>query len=133
MVENMSSKHKWRINVRNLETNMRVGCDPKERDPQRIRINVMIEGEYDFKPDKLDQCINYDVVYKFVTQEWPKLPHTILLETRVNDLLEYIFRSDDRVAFVRASLEKPDIFHEVESVGIETEWTREDYERYSPK
>lgn len=108
---------------------MRVGCDPKERELQRIHVNVIMEGEYAVKPQSLDQCINYDIVYKLVTQEWPKLAHTTLLETRIVELLEYIFRKDDRITYAKVSLDKPDIFPEIESIGLEAEWTRKDFER----
>jgi len=126
----MSSKQKWRFNIRNLETRMRIGCDPKEHEPQRILVNVVMEGEYSAAPQSLEQCINYDLVYRLVTQEWPALPHTILLETRIRELLEYIFRADERISYAKVSLDKPDIFPEIESIGIEAEWTRADYLRY---
>ncbi len=126
----MSLKQKWRFNIKKLETRMRVGCNPKEREPQRIYVNAIMEGEYVLEPQSLDECINYDIIHHLVTREWPKLPHTILLETRINELLEYIFRTDDRITYAKVSLEKPDIFPEMESVGIEAEWTREDFIRY---
>ena len=129
MVVNMSYNQKWRIYVKNLETRMRVGCSPHEHEPQRIFVNATIEGEYSAHPETLDQCINYDTIYKLVTQEWPKLPHTTLLETRICELLEYIFRSDNRIQYVKLSLVKPDIFPEIESIGLEAEWTRSDFER----
>ena len=127
----MPAKQLWRFHVKNLATQMCIGCDPKEREPQRIFVNAVIEGEYSAKPQSLAECINYDIIYRIVTQEWPKLPHTILLETRIRELLEYIFRTDERITFARVSLAKPDIFPEMESIGLEAEWTRADFKRIS--
>jgi dihydroneopterin aldolase len=129
MVENMSSKRKWRINVKNMETRLRVGCTPEEHEPQRIFVNAVVEGEYDAVPQSIDQCINYDIIYARVVKEWPKLPHTVLLETRIRELLEHIFRMDDKVAYAKVSLCKPDVFAEAEAIGVEAEWTRADFER----
>ena len=129
MVENMSFKQKWRIYINSLEVVMRVGCAPHEREPQRIWLNVTIEGQYPVQPEVLEDCINYDLVYKFVTGTWPGLPHTILLETRMVELLEFIFASDAKVDYAKVAMLKPDIFKEVATIGLEAEWTREDYER----
>lgn len=123
---------KWRVHVRNLEIMMRVGCAPEEREPQRVQVSVIIEGVYPVRPQRLDECINYDLVYQLVAKQWPNLPHTILLETRITELLEYIFRSDSRVQYAKVALLKPDIFPEVEAVGLEAEWTRADFERVVP-
>lgn len=108
---------------------MRVGCDPREHEPQRIFVNVTIEGNYAAKPKHLSECINYDLVYHKIMKEWPSRPHTQLLETRIAELLEYIFRSDERVTRAKVSLSKPDVFPEVESIGLEAEWTREEFEQ----
>lgn len=130
----MSSKNatqRWRINIRNMETTIRIGIHPHEKKPQRVLINTTVEGVYPAAPTKIGDCFNYDLIQRLVVQEWPKQPHVDLLETYVSELLMFIFRSDDRVDFARASVCKPDIFPEAQSVGVEAEWTRADFERYS--
>jgi dihydroneopterin aldolase len=92
-------------------------------------VNVIIEGAYSVRPQSLEQCINYEKIYQLVTQEWPRRPHVILLESYITELLEYTFRSDERVTYVKASIAKPDIFPDAESIGVEAEWTRKDFER----
>ena len=44
MVGNMSSKQKWRINVKNMATQLRVGCTPDEHEPQRIFVNAVVDA-----------------------------------------------------------------------------------------
>ena len=109
---------------------MSIGIYPHECKPQRVLVNVVVEGKYPVKPQSIAECFNYEHVHNLVIGQWPKRPHIDLLETAVNELLEYIFRSDQRVANVKVCLAKPDIFSEAESVGVETEWTRADFERY---
>ena len=125
----MSFKQHWRVNVKNLETIIRIGIHANEQQPQRVFVNAMIEGVYPAKPQSIADCFNYDHIHALVVQEWPKRQHVNLLETYVAELLEFIFRSDARVDFARASVCKPDIFPQAQSVGVEAEWTRKDFER----
>ena len=129
----MSSNQRWRINVENLEARIKVGIHPHEREPQRVLVNAIIEADYARKPKTIADCYNYEHVHHLVTKEWPKRPHVELLETYVTELLEYIFRSDKRVVWVRVSLSKPDVFTEAKSVGVEAQWSLKDFERYSPR
>ncbi|MEQ1790104.1 MAG: dihydroneopterin aldolase [Rickettsiales bacterium] len=133
MVANMSSKglkHRWRVHVKNLETSIGVGIHAHEIEKQRVRINVTIEGEYPAKPQLIEDCFNYDYINQLVMDEWSKKPHKLLLENCVVELLEHIFICDKRVDFARVHICKPDIFPHAESVGAETEWTREDFENF---
>lgn len=126
----MSSEQCWRINIRNIATKIAVGIHDHEKTPQRVLVNVTVESLYAPKPDSIDECFNYDHVRRLVVEEWPGRQHIPLLETCVTGLLEYIFRTDLRVVYAKASVCKPDIFPEVDSVGVEAEWTRADYERF---
>jgi dihydroneopterin aldolase len=125
----MSSKQHWRINIKNVATTIRVGIHPHEQEPQRVFVNGSVEGNFPVHPKSIADCFNYDHIYDLVVKEWPKRPHTPLLETLVAELLEHIFLLDSRVDFARASVCKPDIFPEAEAVGVEAEWTRADFER----
>lgn len=126
----MSSNQKWRVYIKNLETRIRVGIHAHEQEIQRVIINATIEAEYAAKPRSIDDCFNYDHLHDWVVQEWPKRPHTALLEHCVVELLEHIFRADKRISFARVSVCKPDIFPQADSVGVEAEWTRADFKRH---
>lgn len=129
--ECMSSEtQRWRINIRNIETFVRIGIHAQEKvQPQRVVVNATVEGIYSAIPKQIDECFNYDPVRSLVVKEWPARAHVDLLETYVTELLAFIFKSDSRVEFARASVCKPDIFPEAQSVGVEAEWTRKDFER----
>lgn len=125
----MSSDQRWRVFVKNLETKIRIGIHPHEREPQRVRVNAVIEADYPVKPQSIKECFDYDHIHRLVIHEWPKREHIALLETGVTELLEYTFKMDPRVVKAKVSLCKLDIFSEAESVGVEAEWTREDFEQ----
>jgi dihydroneopterin aldolase len=125
----MSSDMRWRINIRELTAQLMVGIHAHERQPQRILVNITVEGHYPARPQSIKDCICYEKIYRLVTEEWTKRTHTELLESLIVELLEFVFRKDSRVAFAKVSLCKPDAFANAERVGVEAEWTREDFER----
>jgi hypothetical protein len=59
---------------------------------------------------------------------WPQSDHTPLLETRFNELIEYIFNSDRRIRDVCLELYKTNAFANIESVGLEREVSRRQFE-----
>ena len=126
---NMSSDMRWRVHVKNLETRIAIGIHDHEKTPQRIIVNAAIDVIYPARPPSIEQCFDYDHVHRLVVGEWPRRVHIPLLESCTVELLEYIFRTDDRVVFAQVSVRKPDIFSEAESMGVEAEWTRADFER----
>lgn len=126
----MLPNHSWRVLVKDLEATIGVGVHMHERKPQRILVNVMVEGLYPAKPQNLKDCYNYDHIHLLVTEAWPKKEHTLLLEECAVELLSYIFHSDSRVTKVRVGVCKPDVYEKAHSVGVETEWTREEFNKF---
>ncbi len=127
------SSNRWRVYVTNLETFLRIGIYAAEKKPQRVIVNASIEADYAVRPKTIAECISYEHVYTLVAQEWPQRGHVELLETYIAELLEYIFRLDDRIVYVKVSLCKPDVFAEAQAVGVEAQWTRGDFERLKSK
>lgn len=124
-------KHRWRVYLKDLETTIGVGIHAHELIKQRVIVNVTVEGEYPAKPADINDCFNYEYIYKLVVSEWPNKEHKQLLEHCVVELLENIFRYDSRVDYAKVQACKPDIFESVQAVGVETEWTRKDFERFT--
>ena len=126
----MLSDMTWRINIKNMQTKIRVGiCDHEKLQAQNILINAVIDSEYSAQPESIEECFNYDSIYQLVVVEWPQKTHIDLLETWAFELLSYIFNSDKKVKYAKVSITKPDIYKEAESVGVEAEWTREDFNK----
>lgn len=122
-------KHRWNIHIKNMETTIGVGIHPHERVKQRVFVNVTVEGEYPAKPQVIEDCFNYDYIHNLVVEKWPNREHKLLLENCVTELLEHIFRCDERVNRASVRVCKPDIFPGVEAVGVETTWTRADFKK----
>ena len=125
----MSSEQRWRIHVKNMQTNICIGLHSHEQVPQRVLVNATIEMLGPTRPESIEDCFNYDHVRKLVVGEWPQRAHVFLLESYVTELLEHIFHIDPRVVYAKASVCKPDIFADTEAVGVEAEWTRVDFEQ----
>lgn len=109
-----------RITVKNLETEARVGLHPWEQHPQRLNrllINVDLYAHLDGKTDGVKPSVDYDDIRNSV-KNWPTRPHTLLLETLVEELVELCFRNP-RVEACKVSIVKPDIFNEAEGAGVE--------------
>jgi FolB domain-containing protein len=121
--------HLWKVHVKNLKSHIGVGIHDHEKNKQRILVNVVVEGHYPELPKHINDCFDYDHIHELVVNEWPKKAHKPLLENCVIELLEYIFRSDERVERASVRVCKPDIFPNAESVGVECQWTREDFQR----
>lgn len=110
--------------IRDCEVDLRVGvCAHEKIRPQRVIVNVEIEAVAahafnDREDADLANVINYATIRDFICLELPKQEHTPLLETVAERIIRFCF-DDPQVVKVSARLEKPRIFPETESVGIE--------------
>jgi len=107
--------------LRRVEVEVQVGLHPWELHPEKpTRLWVDVEL-YAFNPPRrptgLYDVIDYDRVRNFICA-WRQRPHTPLLETLAEELVEFGFE-DERVDAVRVSLLKPDIFNETHGAGVE--------------
>lgn len=129
----LSKKTNWRIKITNMETNIKIGIHEQEKTPQRIVLDASIDCQYDGFPQNIVECFNYDIIYRLVTQDWPKRSHIDLIETCIIEFMTYVFSSDPKAQNVTVSIMKPDIFSNTEAVGVEAAWSRNDYEQYITK
>lgn len=107
--------------LRRVEVEVQVGLHPWELHPEKpTRLWVDVDL-YMFDPPRrpagLYEVIDYDRVRNHL-RAWEQRPHTPLLETLADDLVEFCFE-DERVDAVRVSLLKPDIFNETRGAGVE--------------
>jgi dihydroneopterin aldolase len=107
--------------LRRIEVEVKVGLHPWELHPEKpTRLWVEVDL-YALNPPRrpaaLHQVIDYDRLRNYV-RTWQHKPHTPLLETLAEELVEFGFE-DHRVDAIRVSLLKPDIFNEVDGAGVE--------------
>ena len=118
-----------RVALRDLEITMRVGIaeiELKQLNPQRIIVNVELFAHKD-KHDgtTIESCFNYHPIHEYIVNHWPNRSHTDLLETLVEELVNFCFE-DERVEACRVSLQKPEIYEDTAATMVEFYRVRSD-------
>jgi dihydroneopterin aldolase len=116
-----------RVFVRDLVLSCAIGVHTHEQHaPQRVRINVelMVAEEDRNLGDRIENVVSYEHIVdgvRAITEE----SHINLVET-LAERIAGLCLADGRVARVRVSVEKLDIYAEAASVGVEIERVRGD-------
>lgn len=120
----MSMNNLWdtsdyvRVIVKDIEVEARVGIHPWEKHPERLnRLIVNVEMFAHIGKDSESNFIDYDTLHNTLRQ-WPTRPHTLLLETLVEEVIALCFKNE-RVEACRVSIVKPDIFNDAKAAGVE--------------
>lgn len=110
------------VMLQGLETEARVGLHPWEQHaerPSRLIVNIEMfartAGQFDATHTR--PMIDYDPVRQAL-KAWPARPHTLLLETLVEEVVKLCF-GIAAVEACRVSILKPDIFNDAAAAGIE--------------
>jgi 7,8-dihydroneopterin aldolase/epimerase/oxygenase len=117
-----------RVRLHNVCTEARCGVHPWERHPERpnrLRIDVDMYASLD--ANGRGEIVDYDHVRDFI-KTFPNRPHTDLLETLADEIVEQCFRAP-RVQACRVSILKLDIFNEAEGAGIEMHRSRQSWNK----
>lgn len=109
-----------------------VGVYAEEVEPQPVWVSLSASGLADASPETLSQCIDYEPLYRWLAEVWPGTPHVPLIETRINELLEFVFGLDSRVQEAWVGLYKQRMSHDAAAVGIERHTTRRAFELQAP-
>jgi dihydroneopterin aldolase len=119
-----------RIVLRDLVTEASVGLHPWEQHPERltrllvnVELFVVLQGS--LEAETRDHMVDYDPI-RAALKQWPSRPHTALLETLLQELVDLCFASK-RVDACRVSILKPDIFNEAAAAGVEVYMLRADH------
>ena len=119
----------WTIELSNLETRLRVGIWDHEREFQPVRASLSVRAGTSPTPHVIEDCLDYRTIYYWITEVWPARPHTPLLETKLRELMQFVFSSDPRIEWVDAALSKPLACREARGVGVRMAMSRDDYEK----
>jgi 7,8-dihydroneopterin aldolase/epimerase/oxygenase len=124
----MALRSKWTVRVEELRTRLRVGIYAHELEHQPILLSLRISGLAETSPSSLAECFDYEPICKWALEQWPQSPHTPLLETRLNELIERVFNEDKRIRDVWSGLYKTHAISNTKLVGLERELTRRQFE-----
>ncbi|MEM7021472.1 MAG: dihydroneopterin aldolase [Pseudomonadota bacterium] len=102
-----------KLALRGVRVQIRVGVFAQEKiAPQAVEVDVELCRRHDaYRGEGLDACLNYEPVYRYLTEEWPKRGHVELLEAWAEDLVGYCL-NDEKVDACLVRIRKPDIFPE---------------------
>lgn len=110
------------VAITNLDTSLRVGIWDHERVFQPVRVNlVMARGSSGLLRGG---CVDYQPIVRWIKEEWPRTAHTPLLETRLRELMDFVFASAPGVAWLDAALSKPQACPQALGVGVRTALSR---------
>lgn len=110
-----------RLFLRNYEVHINIGVhDFEKRGEQRVLINVDLYVPLDLSTpehDKLNEVLDYDFMRATIAERVSR-GHIHLQETLCDDVVSMLL-SHPKVRAVRVSTEKPDVYPDCESVGVE--------------
>ena len=112
----------YRMFLRDLEMIASVGVHPHEKiRPQRIRVSIELEVKprAQSAPDTLESVLSYEDVVDAIRAIVAE-GHVHLIETLAERIAESCL-SHQEVDWVQVRIEKPDIFPDIATVGIEIE------------
>jgi dihydroneopterin aldolase len=115
------------VTITNLETRLRVGIWDHEREFQPIRINLSLYANGCTDPQVAEDLFDCQSIRKWITEEWPTQSHTPLLETKLRELMEFVFQFDARIEWLDAAMSKPEACPEARGVGIRMAISRCDH------
>ena len=118
----------WTIEVEDILIQSRVGIWDHERELQPLKISLSLRGIAPAIPASIEECLDYQPICRWITEVWPTQAHTPLLETKMRELMSFIFNYDARIEWVNVAIAKTRAFENVRSVGIRMALSREDYE-----
>jgi len=100
------------VSLSGLVLHLHIGIRDWERCPdrrQRVRVDVECYRPLGEQPTRIEDCIDYSRLYRYMTTNWPAREHTDLLETLAHDLLTFCFE-DERIERVCVRLAKLDVY-----------------------
>lgn len=110
-----------RLFLRNYEVNINIGVhDFEKKGEQRVIINVDLFIPLALstpKEDHLDEVVDYDYMRDTIVKRMAQ-GHIHLQETLCDDVARAML-AHPKVRAVRVSTEKPDVYPDCESVGVE--------------
>ncbi|MDN3545132.1 MAG: dihydroneopterin aldolase [Roseateles asaccharophilus] len=110
-----------RLFLRNYEVWINIGVhDFEKRGEQRVLINVDLYiplAESTPTQDELSEVVDYDFMRRSISERVSQ-GHIHLQETLCDDVLKLML-AHPRVKAARVSTEKPDVYPDCESVGVE--------------
>ena len=91
-----------RIGLKGLTVEMHIGIAEHEQGrKQRVVVHVDLFAHAEtLAPSNIKDCLDYDRIHAYVTAEWPKRPHTDLLETLAEELVQFCLQDTGQPGYL---------------------------------
>lgn len=122
----MALRAKWSLRVDELPTRLALGDTADGVQP--VLVSLLIEGLAPDEPGRQEDCFDAAPVCDWITGEWPKSAATPLIETRVNQLLLFLFAHDKRVQNAWVALVRPGVPSRTARITIERSASRSQFQ-----
>jgi dihydroneopterin aldolase len=78
-----------KLSLRGVRVQIRIGAFAHERhEPQTAEVDVELYRRYGaYRGEGLEGCLDYDPIYRYLTEDWPARDHVDLLEAWAEDLV----------------------------------------------
>lgn len=107
--------------LEDMAVTMHVGATAWERHPDHTQTLLVSVTLFRHKARcgqaGLEDCLDYDRIASYVLEDWPKRPHTDLLETLAEDLADHCL-ADSRVEACTVTLRKPLFYRGAGTPGV---------------
>ena len=116
------------IAMRGVELIVRIGEHAWEKHPERptrLALNIKLEFGYNDYFTKHGGYVDYDPLYKFL-KSLEQREHVNRLEDFSTLIIKTCFETTPAQR-VQLSVVKPDIFHDIDAIGLEFDVRREDF------
>lgn len=99
------------VALRGVTVRVRLGLHDFERQgAQRVSVDVELYRRHaGGRSGGFTACLDYDRLHRHLIEDWPRRPHTDLVEELAEDLVAFCFE-DPRVEACRVAVRKLDIF-----------------------
>lgn len=120
----MALRAKWTVRVDGMKTRLRVAGPDGEQRLEPMTVSLAINSLAADSPRHLEDCLDYAPICEWITHEWPRRDATPLLETRVNELLSFLFQFDRRVVDVWVGVYRAGQARGSARIGVERQANR---------
>lgn len=124
----MALRAKWTVRIEGLKTRLRVGAPNAGQQTEPMSVSLEVNGLAPDAPRQLGDCFDYAPICEWVTRQWPLSDAAPLLESRVNQLLTFLFEFDRRVQDVWVGVYKTGLARGSARIGVERRASRAQFQ-----
>jgi len=122
----MALRAKWSIRIDELPTRLAFGDEADAVQP--VLVSLLIEGLAPDEPGRREDCFDAAPVCDWITGSWTKSAATPLIETRVNQLLLFLFAHDRRVQSAWVALVRLSVPPHAARIAVERSASRSQFQ-----